>query len=110
MCKKCPYSEIFWSVFSRIRTEYREILRIPPYSGRMWENTDQKTPNTDTFHGVSYLKLNQKIKLKFAGNCLYFNQLLQPQGHSITCNLGSLLFETQILEAPKSFAFEDICI
>ena len=25
--KKCPYSELFWSVFSNIRTEYGEILR-----------------------------------------------------------------------------------
>ena len=32
----------FWSVFSRIRTEYGEILRISPYSVRMKENTDQK--------------------------------------------------------------------
>ena len=32
----------FWFVFSRIRTEYREILRISPYSVRMRENTDQK--------------------------------------------------------------------
>ena len=32
----------FWSVFSLIRTEYREILRISPYSVRMRENTDQK--------------------------------------------------------------------
>ena len=38
--EKCPYSELLWSVFSRIRTEYREILRIslflrcdnPPFS------------------------------------------------------------------------------
>ena len=39
--KKCSYSELFWSVFSRILTEYREILRISPYSARMRENTDQ---------------------------------------------------------------------
>ena len=39
--KKDPYSELFWSVFSPIRTEYREI-RIYPYSGRMRENMDQK--------------------------------------------------------------------
>ena len=35
----------FWSVFSRIRTEYGgilRILRISPYSVRMRENTDQK--------------------------------------------------------------------
>ena len=28
--QKCPYSELFWSAFSRIRTEYGEILRIAP--------------------------------------------------------------------------------
>ena len=32
----------FWSVFSRIWTKYREILRTSPYSVRMRENTDQK--------------------------------------------------------------------
>ena len=26
--KKCPYSNLFWSAFSRIRTEYREIQGI----------------------------------------------------------------------------------
>ena len=31
--EKCLYSELFWSVFSRIRTEYGEV--------RMRENTDQ---------------------------------------------------------------------
>ena len=40
--EKCPYSEFFWSVFSRIRIEYGEILRISPYSVWMRENTDQK--------------------------------------------------------------------
>ena len=42
MREKCPYSEFFWSVFSRIQTEYGEILRNGPYSVRMRENTDQK--------------------------------------------------------------------
>ena len=40
--EKCPYSEFFWSVFSRIRTEYGNILRISSYSVRMQENRDQK--------------------------------------------------------------------
>ena len=39
--KKSSYSEVFWPVFSRIRTEYGEILRISPYSVRMRENVDQ---------------------------------------------------------------------
>ena len=34
MRKKCPYSELFWSIFSLIRTEYVETVR-------MRENTDQ---------------------------------------------------------------------
>ena len=28
---KRPYSELFWSVISRIRTEYGEIRSISPY-------------------------------------------------------------------------------
>ena len=37
--EKCPYSELFWSAFSRIRTEFGKIrTRI--------------TPNTDTFYSV----------------------------------------------------------
>ena len=39
--KKCPYSELFWFAYSRIRTEYGEILRISPYSNRMRKNVDQ---------------------------------------------------------------------
>ena len=36
-----PYLELFWSAFSRIRTEYGEILRISPYSVRIREIADQ---------------------------------------------------------------------
>ena len=39
--KKCPFSELFWCAFSRIRTKYEEMLRISPYSVRMPENADQ---------------------------------------------------------------------
>ena len=50
MCSMCrlqslinpyPHSELFWSAFSRIRTEYEEIRSIPPYSVRVREKTDQ---------------------------------------------------------------------
>ena len=41
MRENCPYSKSFWSLFSLILTEYREILRISSYSVRMRENTDQ---------------------------------------------------------------------
>ena len=46
--KECPYLELCWSVFSRIRTEYREIRSrdgevrsISPYSVEIRENEDQ---------------------------------------------------------------------
>ena len=39
--KKCPYSELFWSAFYRISTEYGEIRSISPYSVQMRENVDQ---------------------------------------------------------------------
>ena len=38
MREKCPYLEFFWSVFSRILTEYGEIPSISQYSIRMREN------------------------------------------------------------------------
>ena len=37
----CLYSELFWSAFSRIRTQYGEIWSISPYSVGMQENADQ---------------------------------------------------------------------
>ena len=40
--EKYPYSEFFWSIFPRILNQYREILRVSPYSVRMLENANQK--------------------------------------------------------------------
>ena len=40
-CVKSPYLELFWSAFSSIRTEYREIRSISPNSVQMRENADQ---------------------------------------------------------------------
>ena len=39
--KNCPYSELFWSLFSTIWTEYEEILRISLSSVQLRENKDQ---------------------------------------------------------------------
>ena len=41
MRKKCPYLELFWSKFSRMLTEYGEVLRISPYSVRIRKNADE---------------------------------------------------------------------
>ena len=46
--KKCPYSELFWSTFSSIRIEYREIF---PYSVRRGENADPNNSEYGHFLG-----------------------------------------------------------
>ena len=43
---------IFWSVFSRIRTGYGDLLRKSSYSVRIRENTDQKKLRIWTLHTV----------------------------------------------------------
>ena len=43
MREKSSYSDLFWSAFFRIRTEYGEIRIISPYSVRMRENGDQNS-------------------------------------------------------------------
>ena len=48
LCKKYLYSELFWSVFSHIRTEYGEIWSISQYSVQIRENADQN--NSEYIH------------------------------------------------------------
>ena len=65
--EKCPYSELFWPVFSRIRTECVEIQSIFPYSVRMQENAGQN--NSEYGHFLCSVTLNFtlfKYRLCFA--------------------------------------------
>ena len=52
--EKCSYSELFWSLFSRIWTEYGELPRISPYSDQMQENTDQNNSEYRQFLRSAY--------------------------------------------------------
>ena len=61
--KKCPYLELFWSVFFRIRTEYGEIRSISPYSVRMRENTDQNNSEYGLFLFSAYLSRKRQKSL-----------------------------------------------
>ena len=47
--EKCSYSELLWSVFSRIRAEYGEIICISPYSVQLRENTDKNNSKCGDF-------------------------------------------------------------
>ena len=62
--KKCPYSELFWSAFSHIRTEYGEIRSISPYSVRMRENAGQNNSEYRHF-------LRSACHVKGRGNQIY---------------------------------------
>ena len=48
--KKWPYSELFWSAISRIRTEYGEIRSISPV--QMRENADQNNSEYGHFSHI----------------------------------------------------------
>ena len=60
LCEKCPYSELFWSVFSHIWTEYGEIHHISPFSVRMRENTNQKNSEYGHFSRIVILGTMRK--------------------------------------------------
>ena len=60
--KKCPYLELFWSLFSRIRTEYGQIRT-------------RATPNMDTFQLDRLIALieDDEIMVSFDVTFLYTN-------------------------------------
>ena len=60
LCKVCPYSELFRSVFSRIRTDYGRIRRIFPHLVRMWENTYQN----NSVYGQLLRSKTPSVKIK----------------------------------------------
>ena len=60
--EKSPYSELFCSVLSNIRTEYeryRVSLRIQSECRKTWTRI---TPNTDTFYAVSWINYWRSLK------------------------------------------------
>ena len=52
--EKCLYSELFWSAFSRIRTEYGEILHIFLYSVQMRKSAEQNNSEYGLFYAVLF--------------------------------------------------------
>ena len=58
--EKCPYSELFWSVFSRIRPEYGEIQFK---CGKMQTKITQ---NADTFYALKMFVSEKKKLIKIS--------------------------------------------
>ena len=59
LLKACPYSEFFWSVFLRIRTEYGEIQSISPLriQSECGKIRTRQTPNTDNFQAIYFVSI-----------------------------------------------------
>ena len=75
LLEKCSYSELFWSTFSGIWTKYLQILRISPYSARMWENADQNNTEYGHFSRSALRKITTyffEISFKFTVKTLIF--------------------------------------
>ena len=68
--EKCPYSEFFWSVFSRIRPEYEDLRSK---SVLIRENTDQK--NSEYGHFLRTGGLNETSICKLI-LLIYLNNFL----------------------------------
>ena len=69
---KCPYSELFWFVFSRIRTEYWQLRSISTYAIQMRENTNQN--NSEYGH---FLRSVCNFWHKYLENSVMFTQRLK---------------------------------
>ena len=63
MRNKWSYSELFWFVFSRIRTEYEEIRIISSYSVQMRKITDQNNSEYGHFSRSDHFR--RKLHLSF---------------------------------------------
>ena len=62
--KSIRYSEFFWSVVSRIRTEYGDLL-CKFFQSECGKTQIRKTPNTDSLYTVAYCRYWEKFRLSF---------------------------------------------
>ena len=70
--EKCPNTEFFWSFFSRIWTEHRDLLRKYQYSVQMWENTDQKSSVFEQFlHSAIVTRKSSAAQVSLLCSTLY---------------------------------------
>ena len=68
--KGVQIGSFFWSVFSCIRTKYRDLLRKSPYSVRIQENKDQKKLRICSLFTQCLIRRNFKFKwVSLAENC-----------------------------------------
>ena len=120
LSKKCPYSELLWSVFSRIQAEYGEILRISPYSVRMRENVDQNNSGSGHFSRSSwywtyihpqevYYKVVRKHKtfmVNFLLNADASNTIQYNCSRNFLCKVSLMTYFKNNCSASNSFPYK----
>ena len=85
LCKKCSYSELFWSAFSDIQTKYGEIRSISAYSVACGKMATKITPNMDTFHAVTFTDFRWKY------HDFTFQFIIRESGIKFSKNLHSTI-------------------
>ena len=74
--KKCPYSELFWSAFSRIRTEYGQILRIQSKGGKMRTIITLNTyTSCSEIVGLSFIRKKFNVQVFSANEIIVLDSL-----------------------------------
>ena len=111
--RKCTYSELFWSAFSRIRTENGEILRISHFSVQMRENADQNNSQYGHFSRSVHYKVSELcIGGTFYEDCFcwYSQQIVSAVTDEflIPCNLIKRAPEKQNLYAKPNAKLNQI--
>ena len=98
LLEQYPYSKFFWSVFSRIWTEYGEIRT--PYSLRIRENAEQKDSECGHFSRI----VTRSYKLTPNFNCCLFSQC-SIVGTFEICLSGNLVNKSE-----KTRNYAKICL
>ena len=102
LSKKCPYSELFWSAFSHIRTEcgkrYGVSLRIQSECGKMCQWFSLRPPNLN----INWLPVERESLIKFFGVWIEENLTWRDHIHTvenkIAKNIGLLYQGKQYLD------------
>ena len=107
--EKCSYLEFFWSVFSRIRTEYGDSLSNSPYTVKLRKNIDHKNFEQGQFYAVYLPKmfpmkyslcLSRPYSFNFFKGCL-------PQ--ILLCPILNTLSQILLTQSSKTF-YKYFCV
>ena len=60
--KSVQIRSFFWSVFSRTRAKYGDLLRKSPHSARVRESKDQKKLRIWTLHAAAFIVVNENTR------------------------------------------------